>query len=62
MLYFDENISYCEVRWKEDFLAIADLFKKELEKLLELALSLKKEYFSSGNPPLLKRRSIGNGF
>ena len=41
-----------------NFLAISDFSKDDLEKLLELALSLKKEYFSRGNPPLLKGKVL----
>jgi len=43
---------------ERNFLAITDFSKNNLEKLLELALSLKKEYFSRGNPPLLKGKVL----
>ena len=45
-----------------NFLAITDFSKNNLEKLLELALSLKKEYFSRGNLPLLKGKVLGMVF
>ena len=43
---------------ERNFLAITDFSKDDLEKLLELALSLKKDYFSRGNPPLLKGKVL----
>ena len=43
---------------KKDFLAIADYSPEELLKLINLAISLKKEYFSSGNPPLLHAKVL----
>ena len=47
---------------KKDFLAINDYSKIELEKLLNLALSMKKEFFEQGNPPLLKGKVLGMVF
>jgi len=43
---------------ERNFLAITDFSKDDLEKLLKLALSLKKEYFSRGNPPLLQGKVL----
>ncbi len=43
---------------KKDFLAISDFSPAEIQNLLDLALSLKKEYFASGNPPLLQRKVL----
>ena len=43
---------------KKDFLAIADYSSEELLNLLDLAISLKKEYFVSGNIPLLKNKVL----
>lgn len=43
---------------EKNFLAISDFSKDDLEKLLDLALSLKKEYFNRGNPPLLKGKVL----
>lgn len=43
---------------EKNFLAISDFSKDDLEKLLDLALSLKKEYFNRGNPPLLKSKVL----
>jgi ornithine carbamoyltransferase len=47
---------------QRNFLAIADFSKDNLEKLLELALSLKKDFFSRGNPPLLKGKVLAMVF
>ena len=38
----------------KDFIAIADFSALEIQSLLDLAQQLKKQYFTSGNPPLLK--------
>jgi len=38
----------------KDFLAIADYSPQEIQDLLDLAVSLKKEWKEGGNPPLLK--------
>jgi len=43
---------------KKDFLAIADYSPEELIKLINLAISLKKEYFASGTPPLLHAKVL----
>ena len=45
-----------------NFLEITDFSKNKLEKLLELALSLKKEHFNRGNPPLLKGKVLAMVF
>jgi len=47
---------------ERNFLAITDFSKDNLEKLLELALSLKKEHFSRGNRPLLKGKVLAMVF
>ena len=47
---------------ERNFLAITDYSKNVLEKMLELALSLKNEYFSHGNPPLLKGKVLAMVF
>ena len=47
---------------ERNFLAIADFSKDDLEKLLELALSLKKEYFTRGNQPILKGKVLAMVF
>ena len=47
---------------EKNFLAITDFSKDDLEKLLELALSLKKEHFSRGNRPLLKGKVLAMVF
>ncbi len=43
---------------KKDFLAIADYTPEEIQKLLDLAVNLKKEYFASGNIPLLQNKVL----
>ncbi len=43
----------------EDFLDIFDHSPEELQDILDLAKTLKKEYFSSGNPPLFKGKVLG---
>ena len=35
---------------KKDFLAVSDYTSEELQALLDLAIRLKKEHFSGGNP------------
>lgn len=44
------------------FLAIADYSAEELQKLLDSAVSLKSEYFSGGNQPLLKGKMLAMVF
>lgn len=44
---------------KRDFLAISDYSPVELSSLLDLAVTLKQEYFKSGNAPLLKGKVLG---
>jgi ornithine carbamoyltransferase len=41
------------------FLAIADYSAAEIQELLDLAMTLKREYFAGGNPPLLKGKVLG---
>ena len=43
---------------KKDFLAITDYSTQELQEMLNLAISLKKEHFSGGNPPLFKGKVL----
>ena len=38
----------------EDFLNILDHSSQEFQKILDLALCLKKDHFKKGNPPLFK--------
>ena len=47
---------------ERNFLAITDFSKNDLEKLLKSALSLKREYFNHGNPPLLKGKVLAMVF
>jgi len=44
---------------RKGFLHISDLSSAELQDLLDLAISLKKEYFNGGNPPVLKGKVLG---
>lgn len=44
---------------KRDFIAVSDFSTNELQNMLDLAASLKKEYFQTGNPPLLKGKVLG---
>ena len=44
---------------KKDFLEISDYSSDELLHLLDLAVSLKYEFFKSGNKPLLKAKVLG---
>jgi len=44
---------------KKDFIAVADYSPEELKEMLNLAVDLKKEYFSGGNQPLLKGKVLG---
>ncbi len=44
------------------FLSIADHSREELQGLLDLAVSLKKEWRNSGNPPLLKGKVLAMVF
>ncbi len=41
------------------FLDISDHSPEELQDLIDLAIRLKKEYFSGGNPPLFKGKVLG---
>ena len=40
---------------KRDFISIQDHSPEELQSLLDLAVTLKKEHFHGGNPPLLAK-------
>jgi ornithine carbamoyltransferase len=62
VLYFDEKYFFYGGSMERNFLAITDFSKFDLEKLLELALSLKIEYFSRGNPSLLKGKVLAMVF
>jgi len=46
----------------KDFIAIADFSSHELQEILNLALSLKKEWKSGGNKPLLKDKVLAMVF
>jgi hypothetical protein len=41
------------------FLSVSDYSPDEVQNLLDLAIKLKKEYFSGGNPPHLKGKVLG---
>ena len=41
------------------FLAISELSSGEVQDLLDLAIKLKEEYFTKGNPPLFKGKVLG---
>jgi ornithine carbamoyltransferase len=43
----------------EHFLDISDHSPEELQDLLDLAVRLKKEYYSTGNPPLFRGKVLG---
>src|SRR3970282_1406490 len=43
----------------KDFLAISDYSSDEIQDLLDLAVKLKKEYFTKGNPPYFKGKVLG---
>ncbi len=43
----------------EHFLDISEHPSEEIQDLLDLAIRLKKEYFSKGNPPLFKGKVLG---
>ena len=47
---------------KKDFIAIADYSPAELQGLLDLAISLKKEHASGGNKPILKGKVLAMVF
>lgn len=44
---------------KKDFISIQDFSAPELQSVLDLAIQLKKEYFASGNAPLLRGKVLG---
>ena len=43
----------------KDFLAISDYSSDEIQDLLDLAVKLKKEYFTKGNQPIFKGKVLG---
>ncbi len=43
----------------KDFLAISDYSSDEIQDLLDLAVKLKKEYFTKGNRPIFKGKVLG---
>lgn len=43
---------------KKDFIAISDYSPEELQDMLDLAVALKKEHFTSGNQPLFKGKVL----
>ena len=43
----------------KDFLAIADYSPAEIQDLLDLAVTLKNEWKTQGNPPYLKDKVLG---
>ena len=43
---------------KKDFIAVSDYSPQEIKNILDLAVSLKKEWQSGGNPPLLKGKVL----
>jgi ornithine carbamoyltransferase len=43
---------------KKDFLAIADFSPEEIQNLIDLAVTLKKEFFANGNIPLLQNKVL----
>jgi ornithine carbamoyltransferase len=47
---------------KKDFIAIADYSPEELQELLDLAISLKKEHAQGGNKPILKGKVLAMVF
>lgn len=47
---------------KKDFLSIAELTPQELSDILELAVRLKREWKSGGNPPALKNKAMAMVF
>jgi ornithine carbamoyltransferase len=47
---------------KKDFIAVTDYSPNELQAMLNLAVDLKKEFESSGNPPILKGKVLAMVF
>lgn len=43
---------------KKDFIAVSDYSPSELQEMLDLAIQLKKEYFSKGNQPIFKGKVL----
>ena len=44
---------------KKDFISVSDYSSQELQEMLDLAVSLKKEHFAGGNKPILKGKVMG---
>ncbi|PKN90015.1 MAG: ornithine carbamoyltransferase, partial [Chloroflexi bacterium HGW-Chloroflexi-7] len=62
MLYSSERIQNKQnerICMKQDFLAVSDYSPKDLQEMLDLAVTLKKEHFASGNQPLFKGKVLG---
>ncbi|MEN6570454.1 MAG: ornithine carbamoyltransferase [Anaerolineaceae bacterium] len=47
---------------KKDFLAVSDFTPEALQEMLDLAVALKKEHFTSGNQPLFKGKVLAMVF
>jgi ornithine carbamoyltransferase len=47
---------------KKDFLAISDYSPADLQEMLDLAVTLKKEHFNGGNKPLFKGKTLAMVF
>lgn len=47
---------------KKDFLAVSDYSPEDLQEMLDLAVALKKEHFTSGNKPLFKGKVLAMVF
>ncbi len=47
---------------KKDFLAVSDYSPAELQEMLDLAVTLKKEHFNRGNKPLFKGKTLAMVF
>lgn len=47
---------------KKDFLAVSDYSPAELQEMLDLAVTLKKEHFNGGNKPLFKGKTLAMVF
>jgi len=56
MLYCFAQISRGDM--KKDFIAITDFSGADLQRMLDLAVHLKKEHFANGNPPQLKGKVL----
>ena len=47
---------------KKDFLAVSDYSPAELQEMLDLAVTLKKEHFNGGNKPLFQGKTLAMVF